>query len=274
MSYSENFFNNFFEKYYPSCLRMKDKEITLYQYPNFGDFSDFKSEDLLVPLDERTKPLTKKYDDIALVYPGAFLREREYGKEIDKHEYVMRFNIGTVLGYEKFVGTRCDARVTNTYYFHWKKYQTEEVYQDNIKRTKNFFILSHERMNPFFLEKVLPLNNNIYDNHLIIHHITTMLLKIKNIFNDFTITNSIDIRNNTPTSGFKGLILALALGKKVTIYGLPLFKEQIREYVYYYHEHYDEKTNDYMDTNGHSFSLEKKIISKLIMNNDNIYYKI
>jgi len=44
---------------------------------------------------------------------------KNYGKEIDSHDVVIRCNAGTTIGYERDVGHRTDYRLINIHIFHW-----------------------------------------------------------------------------------------------------------------------------------------------------------
>jgi len=51
--------------------------------------------------------------DCALVGSSGTLIDKGLGKEIDKHDIVIRFNLAPILGHEKDVGSRTDFRIIN-----------------------------------------------------------------------------------------------------------------------------------------------------------------
>ena len=61
--------------------------------------------------------LDLKDKKIAVVGSSGILLDKEYGKEIDDHDYIVRFNVARVKGFEKNVGSRTDIRFFNGHAF-------------------------------------------------------------------------------------------------------------------------------------------------------------
>mmetsp|Transcript_26288 Transcript_26288/g.48008 ORF Transcript_26288/g.48008 Transcript_26288/m.48008 type:complete len:316 (-) Transcript_26288:79-1026(-) len=59
---------------------------------------------------ETPEAMRRPHDSCAIVSNSGALLNFEYGREIDKHDVVMRFNNAPVVGYEMHVGRRTDVR--------------------------------------------------------------------------------------------------------------------------------------------------------------------
>lgn len=82
---------------------------------------------MLVNLNNKQVPLVLNYNTslledlsdkkVAVVGSSGTLLDNEYGKEIDEHDIIVRFNVARVKGYEKHVGSRTDIRFFNGHAF-------------------------------------------------------------------------------------------------------------------------------------------------------------
>lgn len=104
------------------------------------------------------KPALKVATDVAIVGSSATLLECDYGKEIDRHSEVVRFNGAPAVGYERQVGSKTTVQLVgidlayqyNPAYLQPSKTekQNEEIRRENARRMVALFpgckFLTHE----------------------------------------------------------------------------------------------------------------------------------
>ena len=168
----------------------------------------------------------------AVVGNSSILLNKEYGKEIDKYDIVIRFNTAKTKNFEKHVGSKTDIRFSNLHLImcvldeqHHKEHtqyfpdwdnnfiytlKNENIYLKNI----NFFNRN------FDLYQILEKNNNK------INHVEKELL-----------LECTAISNGDPTMGLIGVQYAIKNFDHVDCYGFSFYKEQ--------NFHYFEKTIPY-----------------------------
>lgn len=70
------------------------------------------------------KPNINISDDLAIVGSSKSILKKNFGKEIDTYQDVIRFNKSPVKNYEKFVGSKTTIRVVNNVVFEF--YQSQD----------------------------------------------------------------------------------------------------------------------------------------------------
>lgn len=180
-----------------------------------------------------------KNKSVAVVGSSGHLLERDYAKEIDSHDIVIRFNQARVKGYEKFVGSKTTHRIVNTHTFLGTT--------GNKRFPKN---------DPNFITKLE--NQEI----LIIRPVDVKKIKLKSpnnrvsILSDEFWNHCRMLLNNkkNPSVGFIGVLLAIQTSKKVDVYGFDQLHTT-------YKKHYWEDVK--VMGSDHDFSIEKKIFKQL-----------
>ena len=72
----------------------------------------YVSIDWLLPIKgDKLGHVEKPSPSVAIVGSSGILLDKEYGKDIDSHDIIMRFNMARVKGFEKHVGSKTDFRM-------------------------------------------------------------------------------------------------------------------------------------------------------------------
>lgn len=97
------------DKLYGAPYTLKELENNPFVGPNHIEpsLSEFKKD--LLSKNKLNYDFSGK--TCAIIGSSPMLLDTEYGKEIDKYDYVIRCNEGEIEGYEKHVGSRADFRV-------------------------------------------------------------------------------------------------------------------------------------------------------------------
>lgn len=182
------------------------------------------------------------YDTCAIVGSAGLLLTQEFGKEIDDHEAIFRFNIAPAKGFEKNVGSRTTLRLINRHHLGFREFKEEIcLFHTTVEEALRHYVriatkhpdLPNVPMDMSFYKKVVEWN-----------------------------------KLETPTNGYFGLKLALMLCDKIDIYGfLRTWKGYVK-----YHYFNDEEPNSRQlsrDTKG-----EMPIILDLLKSHaDKIHFK-
>lgn len=186
----------------------------------------------------KESPLTSlMIKSCAVVGSSSKLLEKEYGKEIDDHDYVIRFNRAPFLGYEKHVGKRTDARLIGR---NW-------IFQENNE------IMIHRYNSKKYMQVDIEndVNNDLYAFNI---------LFMDDCDNNLRIFSK---KRTTPSSGFMGVMMAMCLCNNVSLYGF-WNPETDSEKEYHY---YPDKSNNgkKKGTVGpHNFSEERNFYENII----------
>ena len=200
------------------------------------------SEKLLNVLPDRDLLNETHYGSCAIVGSAGLLLTQEFGREIDEHEAIFRFNIAPAKGFEKHVGSRTTLRLINRNHLGFREFKdeiclfhttVEEALRRYIRIAQNHPNLPNVPMDMSFYKKVIQWN-----------------------------------KLETPTNGYFGLKLALMLCDRIDIYGfLRTWKGYVK-----YHYFNDEEPNSRQlsrDTKG-----EMPIILDLLKTHeDKIHFK-
>ena len=159
-------------------------------------------------------------DEITLVGSSKFVLKSKKGKEIDLSNYIVRFNFAKTDGYEEFVGKKTSLMVmNNNQYLKLDNYTLEQK-----KKGKYLIIAPHKlkrhdyEFESFFFEKKI---NQFY--------LSLYFLKYIKIF-----INLIQIlRKKNFSVGFCFILICLASGIKINVYGFDL-EEDMSQRTHYY----------------------------------------
>eukprot|EP00242_Pyramimonas_sp_CCMP2087_P018191 CAMPEP_0198224236 /NCGR_PEP_ID=MMETSP1445-20131203/95957_1 /TAXON_ID=36898 /ORGANISM="Pyramimonas sp., Strain CCMP2087" /LENGTH=556 /DNA_ID=CAMNT_0043903329 /DNA_START=91 /DNA_END=1758 /DNA_ORIENTATION=- len=149
----------------------------------------------------------------AVVASAGILLQRRYGRHIDAHDAVFRFNSAYTQGAEEYVGSRTTVRLVNRENFGWREYDDEITLQHIT--TETLLREYHLRRKEKPLERL--------------HGIDTSFYK-----------RVITADNSHPTSGFFGTRLALELCNCVYLYGFV--RNWFGYMTYHYHDDYTPRT--------------------------------
>ena len=101
------------------------------------------------------EPLKVPLNKVAIIGGSSSLSKNNFGKEIDEHDYVVRFNRAPTKGFEDIAGSKCSLRVANNHVFDNHK-EDPSVWtgqpHDFIKNLKDTTIL-------YFGPDINPWNN-------------------------------------------------------------------------------------------------------------------
>ena len=81
---------------------------------------------------------------IAVVGSSAKLLETEYGNEIDKFDCVARFNRAPTEGYEQYVGSKTNIRITNPHVFGCRPYCQQDTNFVLKQKNVDFLVIGPE----------------------------------------------------------------------------------------------------------------------------------
>ncbi|KAK9820136.1 hypothetical protein WJX72_006496 [[Myrmecia] bisecta] len=157
---------------------------------------------------------TIRFPTCAVVGSAGLLLTQRFGREIDEHAAVIRFNLAPTKGFETHVGSKTSIRLVNRKHFGFRETMAEtvlqhitlpEVMKDFVKLLEQNASLPTYGLDMSFYEQVIDWQ-----------------------------------RVQQPTNGFVGLKLALILCKKVDVYGF------MRSYRGWFKYHYfdDEEPNE------------------------------
>ena len=211
-------------------LRFKDVET-----PNVDDLCDN-----MVELSDISDDNMTGYS-CAVIGNSGILMDKNYGRDIDNHDIVIRCNLGRTDGFEKQVGSRTDFRFIACKSFTREYLDTHEGYDFSFLpslRNQHFFI-RYDEPNPRGL--IGGMINNYRGNNKI-HYLSPNFMEQCDILKD-----------GYSSIGFIASIFASCFYKKVSLYGFNFFKEGI------HNSHYFENVKE--DTNiGHNFESEEELL--------------
>jgi hypothetical protein len=186
-----------------------------------------------------------KSKSIAVIGNSGKLLNQNYGKLINKHDYVIRCNLALVSGYEKFVGEKTDFRVIAGKSFWRDLSEHFSSYDNNFlsELEKEHFII---KANPLYhaIQGIIKNYNTKSYIHFLKQNFVDELEKTTNI--------------NDVSTGFCAIALAMQNSDNVSIFGFNFFEEEWKS------QHYFEEIKPY--NRGHSIVKEKEYINYLIDN--------
>ena len=194
-------------------------------------------------------------ENLAIVGSSKSILKKNFGKEIDTYQEVMRFNKSPVKNYEKFVGSKTTIRVVNNPVFEcyqtWDNDDPRDInfvrYLTNMKIVvisphkikKNFFFIPSNQY--FFLE------NKIFMYMSIFYFIFKIDI-LKNLL-------KLIIKKKNFSTGFMTILICIVSGIKPTLFGFDISEDM-------------KSRSHYWETPGkpgkwHDLNIEHIIIKKL-----------
>jgi hypothetical protein len=212
------------------------------------------SIDWLLPLKgDKLGHLEKPKPSVAIVGSSGILLDKEYGKDIDSHNIIMRFNMARVNGFEKHVGSKTHIRILNGHTFAGNGDPNRfSNYNPNFlmnECSKEHFILKDSNSSEFIKGVVMNANQNYL-----------------NFFNQEFLHYCQDILQGGASVGFMGLMFTImALNpSKINCYGFDHGEIEGER------RHYWEAVRDadnWKTGQGHAYNKEKEIFQHYVENN-------
>jgi hypothetical protein len=169
-------------------------------------------------------PFKDKVDSVAIVGNSSCLLDSTYGKKIDKHDKVVRFNLAKTYGYEDNVGSKTDIRLLG------KNLLFQEKNEIIIHRFNKPEYLKYNVDNKVFGKNYYAFSKDFME------HCKVVLGKLY---------------TGIPSSGFCGVLIGLLISKEVYLYGFDIDKK------YHYFDDID-----FRNEKGHNFNNEYKFYEK------------
>jgi len=190
---------------------------------------------------------------VCLVGNSGLMKTKEWGKEIDKYDIIIRFNHAPTIGYEKYVGSKTTLRLVNGHCFGGST---------NVERNPT--------ANPDFLPS-LPTQDIICKTWNVEEFMKGVFNNVNkhNIFflnPQFIMEISKHTPGQEPTAGFVMLMLMLSKFESINMYGFTFWEDE-------YDYHYFEKVPFNANQLGHNFTSEKNIVTELVKTDKIILHK-
>ena len=167
------------------------------------------------------------HERCAVVGNGGGTLFASFGKFIDAHDAVFRFNGGPTKGFEQHVGSRTTYRLDNTQHFLFGENGTDEIVLQHITTAKMLTRLEKKASNPEVETLISKYSNGTVRAHIIdpFFHYHVMGMH----------------ENGAPSNGFFGIVLAHHLCTQVTLFG---FQKDWRGEMIPYHYYNEIEPND------------------------------
>lgn len=186
-------------------------------------------------------PTLQVPSEITIVGSSKIILKKKIGKKIDKSNFVVRFNFANTKDFIDYTGSKTSLMVINNHV-----YSSLKKNLNKIDEFKNFLVISPNEINKF---------NSSLEFFFFEKRINQLLLSLKFIryFKIFISLILILIKKNFSV-GFSFILLALASGVKLNIFGFDLNEDMDKR------EHYYKKQK----IGGvHDLVSEHKILKKL-----------
>ena len=153
----------------------------------------------------RTVAKGKRYNSCAVVGNGGGTLLAEYGKHIDAHTAVFRFNGGPTIGFERHVGKRTTFRLANTEHLLFHEPRTKELVLQHVTSSKTLNIIKKLALKPENDTLVSKYTNETVNVHAISPTFHKFVMNMQN--------------KGAPSNGFYGIVLAHFLCMRITLFG-------------------------------------------------------
>jgi hypothetical protein len=190
--------------------------------------------------------LDLKDKKIAVVGSSGILLDKEYGEEIDKHDYVVRFNVARVKGFEKNVGSRTDIRFFNGHAFagtsdpqRFKK--NDPNYVSNLNDELLIVKSWNEREMMMGMIKNTPQNQVLFVNPPFTQYCNSL------------------VKNTEATCGLVGISFLNLFTNNISCYGFTHYQED-RSRIHYWEEVGD--ADNWKLGQSHSFNYEEQVFKE------------
>ena len=198
---------------------------------------------------------------IAIVGSSSKLLKKKYGKKIDNHHVIIRFNRAPTKGFEKYVGSKTTLRFLNEHTFQgipYGKYvkQREAKFVKKLKN-KNICVIVDDNLSK--IQRYKYLYSNKKNNILFLENKLNHFLRFS-IISDFNIFKKIYYYKYKPnfTTGMFVIALMIIFKQKISVYGFDKNKNN-NNYGQYWKKTEINTIHDYED--------ESKIMKMLIKKN-------
>lgn len=177
---------------------------------------------------------------IAVVGSSGILLDKEYGKLIDEHDIVVRFNVSRVKGFEKHVGSKTDIRFMNGHAFNGSSDSNRFKSHDPnfVANLENETLIVKSWNHQEFIEGVLktsPQNNVYFINPPFTQYCNSMT-------------------GQEATCGMVGVTFLTLFTNKISCFGFNFYKDGWAK------NHYWEEMVEYQQ--GHSFNVEESLFKE------------
>ena len=213
----------------------------------------------------------------AVVGSAGAILQKDYGKIIDKHDFVIRCNQAPTTGYEKSVGSRTDIRVINSHYF------TSLKCKKHPERFGENFISNVKKEFPDFDNNLLKKIKNeklIIKSHVDQRIFQDVFEDIESRQNKILFLNPIysnilsHVLGAQATNGFLSIMLGLKYFNKVSCFGFTFCKEmQTVDWDNLYYFMRAIPPDNWKKTDCHSNHNENLFVDYLVGNGMTNFYK-
>uniref|UniRef100_A0A061QJI4 beta-galactoside alpha-(2,6)-sialyltransferase n=1 Tax=Tetraselmis sp. GSL018 TaxID=582737 RepID=A0A061QJI4_9CHLO len=177
---------------------------------------------------------SQHYRSCAVVGSAGNLLQQDFGREIDSHDCVIRFNIAPTKGFEKNVGSKTTLRFVNRLHFGFRETSREIVLQHVTMPDMMAKYVALMRRNPGM--QTFPFDMSFYEQMVEWDRV------------------------QQPTNGFFGLKLALHLCDRVVVYGFV--RNWRGNFKYHYFNNEEPNAKQFARDNGGELPLIKELMQK------------
>lgn len=200
-------------------------------------------------------------NNLAIVGSSSSILRKNYGKEIDKFDEIIRFNRSITQDFEKYVGKKTTTRVINNSVFccapaNHSKWKLDVNFAKKISN-KKVVVISPWRLRKIYKKKNLTKKNiyYFYDSYLLNKFIFIYFHQYPKIFT--LLIKILILKNNYLSVGIFFILLCVINKIKPTIFGFDLKEDMSKR------SHYWEDIRNIKTSSDHNFSTEKKVLSYL-----------
>ena len=244
--------NIFISKHdYQNMIKHEHSNRSLYFDKGFGVNDKDHNLDTILKLSDKVIVDQLHYDfkdkTCAIVGNASSVLENEYGKYIDTHDVVVRFNHSQTNGYEIHVGTKTTFRIISAKIFGYKECETLTSFNSNFipsLKNEHFILKSDMNLSPRYL--VGGLINNINGSN-----------KVSIVHPSFQKTMLESFSAEEPSSGFFAINLFLSVFNSIDIFGFDFYKDRGTTEKLHYFENVKDQSN------VHNFSNEQNVVEYL-----------
>lgn len=178
---------------------------------------------------------------IAIVGSSGILLDKEYGKFIDEHDIIVRFNVSRVEGYEKYVGSKTNIRFMNGHAFNGSSDPNKFKSHDPnfVSNLEDEILIVKSWNQQEFMEGILkttPQNKVYFLNPPFTQYCNSLIGK-------------------EATCGMVGVLFLSLFTSNISCFGFNFYKDGWNK------NHYWEEMGEYKQ--GHSFNLEEQLFTQL-----------
>ena len=210
------------------------------------------------------KPNINISEDLAIVGSSKSILKKNFGKEIDTYQDVIRFNKSPVKNYEKFVGSKTTIRVVNNVVFEFYQSQDNSNQKDTgsinfLEKTKIITINSSKIIEEKKKNILINSNKYFFLEGKFFKFVCMFYFFYKlDIFRDLFMML---IKKKKFSVGFTTILLCIISGIKPTLFGFDVSEDMSLR------SHYWESPEVVKLSERHDLNMEHTIINKFNFNN-------